>query len=160
MTIITLIVALVFFDQWTKYFIKSNFSLYQSKPVIENFFHLTYITNDGMAFGLSFPGGKKLLLLMTIILTLFIIIFLWKERNGHPLLKYGLVFILSGAFGNLIDRLLNGEVVDFLDFMVGDFHWYVFNIADSSVIIGMVFFIIHSFIFNKEESNKNLIEKF
>ena len=154
MTIITIILTLVCFDQWTKYFIKSNFSLYQSKPIIENFFHLTYITNDGMAFGLSFPGGKKLLLLMTIVLTLFIIIFLWKERNGHPLLKYGLVFILSGAFGNLIDRLLNGEVVDFLDFMVGDFHWYVFNIADSSVSIGMVLFIIHSFIFNKEELKK------
>ena len=155
MTIITIILTLVCFDQWTKYFIKSNFSLYQSKPIIENFFHLTYITNDGMAFGLSFPGGKKLLLLMTIVLTLFIIIFLWKERNGHPLLKYGLVFILSGAFGNLIDRLLNGEVVDFLDFMVGDFHWYVFNIADSSVSIGMVLFIIHSFISNKEELKKN-----
>ena len=152
MIIISLILTLVCFDQWTKYFIKSNFSLYQSKPIIENFFHLTYITNDGMAFGLSFPGGKKLLLLMTIVLTLFIIIFLWKERNGHPLLKYGLVFILSGAFGNLIDRLLNGEVVDFLDFMVGDFHWYVFNIADSSVTIGMVLFILHSFIYNKEES--------
>ena len=155
MIIISLILTLVCFDQWTKYFIKSNFSLYQSKPIIENFFHLTYITNDGMAFGLSFPGGKKLLLLMTIVLTLFIIIFLWKERNGHPLLKYGLVFILSGAFGNLIDRLLNGEVVDFLDFMVGDFHWYVFNIADSSVSIGMVLFIIHSFISNKEELKKN-----
>ena len=160
MTIVTIILVLVCFDQWTKYFIKSNFSLYQSKPIIENFFHLTYITNDGMAFGLSFPGGKKLLLFMTILLTLFIIIFLWKERNGHPLLKYGLVFILSGAFGNLIDRLLNGEVVDFLDFMVGDFHWYVFNIADSSVSIGMVLFIMHSFIFNKEESKKSLIEKF
>ena len=154
MLIVSLILALVSFDQWTKYIIKSNFSLYQSKPIIENFFHLTYITNDGMAFGLSFPGGKKLLLLMTILLTLFIIVFLWKERNGHPLIKYGLVFILSGAFGNLIDRFLNGEVVDFLDFMIGNFHWYVFNIADSLVTIGMIFFILHSFIFNNEELKK------
>ena len=152
MVIISLILTMVCFDQWTKYLIKSNFSLYQSHPIIENFFHLTYITNDGMAFGLTFPGGKKVLLVMTILLTLFIILFLWKERNGHPLLKYGLVFILSGAIGNLIDRFLNGKVVDFLDFMVGDFHWYVFNIADSSVTIGMVLFILHSFIYNKEES--------
>ena len=130
MYIISMILALVCFDQWTKYLIKSNFSLYQSKPIIENFFHLTYITNDGMAFGLSFPGGKKILLLMTMLLTIFIIVYLWNERKGHPLIKYGLVFILSGAFGNLIDRFLNGEVVDFLDFMIGDFHWYVFKSQD------------------------------
>ncbi|MFL2998697.1 MAG: signal peptidase II [Candidatus Neomarinimicrobiota bacterium] len=155
MLALSMILALVVFDQWTKYYIVSNFNLYQSKPIIENFFHLTYITNDGMAFGLSFPGGKQVLLIMTVILTFFIIIFLWKERKGHPLIKYGLVFILSGAFGNLIDRFLNGKVVDFLDFMVGDFHWYVFNIADSSVTIGMILFISHSILYNKEEIKKH-----
>ena len=108
-----------------------------------------------MAFGLSFPGGKKVLLIMTVILTLFIIAYLWKERNGHPLIKYGLVFILSGAFGNLIDRYLNGKVVDFLDFMIGDYHWYVFNIADSSVTVGMILFIIHSIFYNQENAKIN-----
>jgi len=155
MLIISMILALVAFDQWTKYYIVSNFNLYQSKPIIENFFHITYITNDGMAFGLSFPGGKQVLLIMTVILTFFIIAFLWRERKGHPLIKYGLVFILSGAFGNLIDRFLNGKVVDFLDFMVGNFHWYVFNIADSSVTIGMILFISHSILYNKEEIKKH-----
>ena len=150
-----MILTLVTIDQWTKYYISSNFNLYQSKPVIENFFHLTYITNDGMAFGLSFPGGKKVLLIMTVILTLFIIAYLWKERNGHLLIKYGLVFILSGAFGNLIDRYLNGKVVDFLDFMIGDYHWYVFNIADSSVTVGMILFILHSIFYNQENAKIN-----
>ena len=100
-----------------------------------------------MAFGLSFPGGKHILLVMTILLTGFIIGFLWKEREGHPLVKYGLALILSGAIGNLIDRLLYGKVVDFLDLMIGDFHWYIFNVADSSVTIGMVLFIMHSIIY-------------
>ena len=100
-----------------------------------------------MAFGLSFPGGKHILLVMTILLTGFIIGFLWKEREGHPLVKYGLALILSGAIGNLIDRLLYGKVVDFLDIMIGDFHWYIFNVADSSVTIGMVLFIMHSIIY-------------
>ena len=84
---------------------------------------------------------------MTILLTGFIIGFLWKEREGHPLVKYGLALILSGAVGNLIDRLLYGKVVDFLDLMIGDFHWYIFNVADSSVTIGMVLFIMHSIIY-------------
>ena len=147
MFLLGIIVAIIAFDQWSKWAIKTSFNLYQSKPVIQDLLHFTYVTNDGMAFGLSFPGGKHILLVMTILLTGFIIGFLWKEREGHPLVKYGLALILSGAIGNLIDRLLYGKVVDFLDLMIGDFHWYIFNVADSSVTIGMVLFIMHSIIY-------------
>ena len=69
---------------------------------------------------------------------------LWKEKNSHNLIRYGLSFILSGAIGNMIDRMLYGKVVDFLDIMIGDFHWYIFNVADSAVTIGMILFIFHS----------------
>ena len=147
MFLLGIIVAIIALDQWSKWAIKTSFNLYQSEPVIQDLLHFTYVTNDGMAFGLSFPGGKHILLVMTILLTGFIIGFLWKEREGHPLVKYGLALILSGAIGNLIDRLLYGKVVDFLDLMIGDFHWYIFNVADSSVTIGMVLFIVHSIIF-------------
>ena len=147
MFLLGIIVAIIALDQWSKWAIKTSFNLYQSKPVIQDLLHFTYVTNDGMAFGLSFPGGKHILLVMTILLTGFIIGFLWKEREGHPLVKYGLALILSGAIGNLIDRFLYGKVVDFLDLMIGDFHWYIFNVADSSVTIGMVLFIVHSIIF-------------
>ncbi len=147
MFLLGLIVAIIALDQWSKWAIKTSFNLYQSEPVIRDLLHFTYVTNDGMAFGLSFPGGKHILLVMTILLTGFIIGFLWKEREGHPLVKYGLALILSGAIGNLIDRLLYGKVVDFLDLMIGDFRWYIFNVADSSVTIGMVLFIVHSIIF-------------
>ena len=115
MFLIIIIAAIIVLDQWSKWSIKTSFNLYESKPVIQDFLHFTYVTNDGMAFGLSFPGGKHVLLIMTILLTGFIIGFLWKEKNGHPLIKYGLALILSGAIGNLIDRLLYGKVVDFLD---------------------------------------------
>ena len=148
MFLLGIIVAIIALDQWSKWAIKTSFNLYQSKPVIQDLLHFTYVTNDGMAFGLSFPGGKHILLVMTILLTGFIIGFLWKEREGHPLVKYGLALILSGAIGNLIDRLLYGKVVDFLDLMIGDFHWYIFNVADSSVTLGMVRFIVHSIIFD------------
>ena len=156
MPIFGLIVVIVALDQWSKWAIKTSFNLYQSKPVIQDLLHFTYVTNDGMAFGLSFPGGKHVLLIMTILLTGFIIGFLWKEKNGHPLIKYSLALILSGAIGNLIDRLLYGKVVDFLDLMIGDFHWYIFNIADSSVTIGMILFIIHSIYIEQNKTNDNL----
>ncbi len=156
MPIYGLIVVIVALDQWSKWAIKTSFNLYQSKPVIQDLLHFTYVTNDGMAFGLSFPGGKHVLLIMTILLTGFIVGFLWKEKNGHPLIKYGLALILSGAIGNLIDRLLYGKVVDFLDLMIGNFHWYIFNIADSSVTIGMILFIIHSVYIEQKKTNDKL----
>ena len=156
MFLIIIIVAIIALDQWSKWAIKTSFNLYQSKPVIQDLLHFTYVTNDGMAFGLSFPGGKHVLLIMTILLTGFIVGFLWKEKNGHPLIKYGLALILGGAIGNLIDRLLYGKVVDFLDIMIGNFHWYIFNIADSSVTIGMILFIIHSIIIEQKKTNDKL----
>ena len=154
MSIFGLIVIIVALDQWSKWAIKTSFQLYESKPVIQDVFHFTYVTNDGMAFGLSFPGGKHILLVMTILLTGFIVGFLWKEKDGHPLVKYGLALILSGAIGNLIDRLLYGKVVDFLDVMIGNFHWYIFNVADSAVTVGMVLFIIHSFLIEESSEDK------
>ena len=156
MFLISIIVAIIALDQWSKWAIKTSFNLYQSKPVIQDLLHFTYVTNDGMAFGLSFPGGKHVLLIMTILLTGFIVGFLWKEKNGHPLIKYGLALILGGAIGNLIDRLLYGKVVDFLDLMIGNFHWYIFNIADSSVTIGMILFIIHSIYIEQKKTNDKL----
>lgn len=132
-------------DQLTKRAVQSSLSLFQSKPIIQDFFHLTYVTNSGMAFGLSMPGGRKILLILSLLLTFFILWFLWQERNGHSIMRIGLALILAGALGNLSDRILYGKVVDFLDFMIGDFHWYIFNVADSSVTIGMILFMIHSF---------------
>ena len=156
MFLIIIIVAIIALDQWSKWAIKTSFNLYQSKPIIQDFLHFTYVTNDGMAFGLSFPGGRHVLLIMTILLTGFIVGFLWKEKNGHPLIKYGLALILSGAIGNLIDRLLYGKVVDFLDLMIGNFHWYIFNIADSSVTIGMILFIVHSIYIEQKKTDDEL----
>ena len=144
MFLIGMIVAIVALDQWSKWLVKTSYDLYHSEPIIQGFFHFTYVTNDGMAFGLSFPGGKQVLLFVTLILTGVIIWMLWKEKNSHNLIRYGLSFILSGAIGNMIDRMLYGKVVDFLDIMIGDFHWYIFNVADSAVTIGMILFIFHS----------------
>ena len=144
MFLLGIIVAIIALDQWSKWLIKSSFRLYESQPVIEDFFHLTYVTNEGMAFGLTLPGGKHVLLILTILLTCFIVGYLWNERNGHPLIKYGLALILAGAIGNLTDRIIYGKLVDFVDIMIGNFHWYIFNVADTSVTMGMFLFILHS----------------
>ena len=151
MFLIGIIVAIVALDQWSKWMIKTSYNLYQSEPIIEGFFYFTYVTNDGMAFGLSFPGGKTTLLIVTLILTGVMMWMLWKEKNSHNLIRYGLTLILAGAIGNMIDRILYGKVVDFLDIMIGGFNWYIFNVADSAVTSGMILFILHTIIVGEKK---------
>ncbi len=138
--------VLVILDQWTKFLVRSNFDVYETYPVIEGFFHLTYITNDGMAFGINFPGGFYIFTTASVIMTFVLFYYLWIERKGAVTLRLGLALILAGAIGNLIDRLVFRSVVDFLDFIFGSYHFYIFNIADSCVTVGMTLFLIYSII--------------
>jgi len=142
--------VLVLADQISKTIVVRTMSLYESIPVIQNFFHFTYITNDGMAFGIEFPFGYFIFSAVSILLTLFLFWYLWSVRNHSIVIRLGLAMIIAGAIGNLIDRLFLGEVIDFLDFMIGNFHWYVFNLADSYVTVGMTLILIDSIILEKK----------
>ena len=156
MKILQVSAVVVVLDQITKALTRSYLDLYDSVPVITNFFHLTYVTNDGMAFGLNFPGGSYVFFFISIILTIVIFMYLWKEPNNHLLMRLSLSLILAGAVGNLIDRLLFGQVVDFFDFMIGDYHWYIFNVADSAVTIGMILFLYFSFFIQPKLQTKTV----
>ena len=141
---------LVLADQVSKAIVVRTMSLYESIPVIESFFHFTYITNDGMAFGIDFPFGYFIFSLVSVLLTIFLFWYLWTARNDSLVIRLGLAMIIAGAVGNLIDRLMLGEVIDFLDFMIGNFHWYVFNLADSYVTVGMVLILTDSIFLEKK----------
>jgi len=146
---------LVLADQVSKAIVVRTMSLYESVPVIENFFHFTYITNDGMAFGIDFPFGYFIFSLVSALLTLFLFWYLWTVRNDSLVIRLGLAMIIAGAVGNLIDRLMLGEVIDFLDFMIGNFHWYVFNLADSYVTVGMVLILTDSVFLEKKREKSH-----
>ena len=146
MQYILLIIGVFFLDQLTKWLVNSYMNLYQSIPVINDFFYLTYVTNDGMAFGLSLPGGQLTLTTLSIIMTFVLLYFFWLEKSSHYVMKLSLSLIISGALGNLIDRIIAGKVIDFIHIKIGSYwEWYIFNIADTSVSIGMILFIFHSF---------------
>ena len=134
-------------DQISKLLIKSTMTLYDVIPVIPGFFQLNYITNKGMAFGINLPVGISFFSGISLIITCFLVWILWCERKNNLLMRISLALILGGAIGNLIDRILFGEVVDFFDFMIGDFHWYIFNIADSAVTVGIILMLFYSFLF-------------
>ena len=118
--------------------------LYESFPVIRDFFHITYVINKGMAFGIDLPIGMEIFSFLSVVIGIFLVYILWTERKSMLLIRVALAFVIGGAIGNLIDRVLFSEVVDFLDFMIGGYHWYVFNIADSAVTAGIILMVLYS----------------
>jgi|TARA_B110000495_G_scaffold45501_1_gene37616 signal peptidase II len=154
MKILFVSVLLVFTDQISKILIRINMTLYESIPVITNFFNITHVTNDGMAFGINFPFGIYIFTTISLIFTIFLFWYLWTIKDSGIVIRTGVALIIAGAVGNLIDRIFLGEVVDFLDFMIGNYHWYVFNFADSYVTVGMGFILYDSFFLEPKKENK------
>jgi signal peptidase II len=115
--------------------------LYQKVEVIHGFFNLVHVRNTGGAFGIF--GGEKgglgsLLFVVISLIAIGSILFLFvRLREDEKALSLSLSLVLSGAIGNLIDRLRLGEVVDFLDFYLFSYHWPAFNIADSAICLGI-----------------------
>jgi signal peptidase II len=132
---------ILFVDQWTKHAVQQRLILYQKIEVIHGFFNLVHVRNTGGAFGIF--GGEKgglgsLLFVLVSLIAIGSILFLFiRLREDEKRLSLSLSLVLSGAIGNLIDRLRLGEVVDFLDFYLFSYHWPAFNIADSAICLGI-----------------------
>ncbi len=133
--------GILLLDQWTKSMVVQRLPLYQRVEVIQGFFNLTHVRNTGGAFGIF--GGEKggvgsLLFVVVSLIAIGAIVFLFiKIREDEKSLALSFSLVLSGAIGNLIDRLRYGEVVDFLDFHLSTYHWPAFNVADSAICIGI-----------------------
>ena len=131
-------------DQLSKIYIDNNFALGESKRVITHFFHFTYVRNPGAAFGILADSAIRLPFFITISVLASLGI-LWYVRQ-IPSEKHwqhlSLGLILSGALGNLIDRIRFSEVIDFLDVHWYNYHWPAFNIADSAICVGVAIMLV------------------
>jgi signal peptidase II len=139
--------GILLLDQWTKYVIVQRLALYQRLEVIQGFFNLIHVRNTGGAFGIF--GGEKgwlgsVLFVVVSLIAIAAIVFLFiKIKENEKILALSFSLVLSGAIGNLIDRLRYGEVVDFLEFYLPFLPWRIFNpwpafnVADSAICIGM-----------------------
>ena len=134
-------------DQVSKRVITSLMELGESWPS-EGFFRITYGTNSGTAFGL-FPNQTTLLIVVSLVAIGFLFYFYRAHALPSLLLRFAIGLQLGGAFGNLIDRVLNGKVVDFID--VGP--WPIFNLADSSIVVG-IFILMAVFLLTKESTEE------
>lgn len=128
-------------DQWSKAWIVQHFERGEVLPIIPNFFNLILTYNRGAAFGMfsNLPEGTRQIVLgvTSFVALVLVLYFLFKDYKGLLPAQIALSLVLGGAIGNLIDRVVLGEVVDFLDFYIGVYHWPAFNIADSSIFVGV-----------------------
>ena len=147
------IVSLVIIDQLTKLQIENNFFIGETIPVISDFFHITYVQNRGIAFGV-FQGKINIISIVTILAVIIFIVYFFKIfKKSNFLEKLSYMFIIAGALGNIIDRIFRGYVVDMLDFR--GIWAYVFNMADVYINFGVILVLIEILLKSKNDKSQN-----
>ena len=130
-------------DRITKIIVPRLMDLHQSVPVVPGFFHITYVRNTGAAFGILSGWNspyRRLFFILASIAAIALLFFLYRQAaaGSSRYLRLSIVLIAAGALGNLYDRAITGHVVDFFDLFAGSYHWPAFNVADSSITVGVL----------------------
>lgn len=155
----------VFSDQITKDYFHALWEKQGDTVVIDKFFYLTYTVNTGAAWSFlaDVSWGQTFFKILTAIaLILFVGFYIYAFKHQQTWLKYSIALIIGGTVGNFIDRLAFSGVTDFIGFIFGDYHFPVFNLADSYLVIGVIMMIVHflffdeNAIFKKKDGNKEV----
>ena len=152
---LTIIFSIFLLDRLSKLYIiyldkiNNGSEIYQSK-----FLNIYLIWNEGIAFGLFSLDDNYLYNILTLIILIVIIIILYLVANNKGFKRYSLILILGGAIGNFFDRILYKAVPDFIDFHIGNFHWFIFNVSDIFITVGVICMITLELI-SKNDKNIN-----
>ncbi len=138
-----LTIAITVLDQATKAWVRADFALGESRPVISGFFNFTYLRNPGAAWGL-FGGHNTFLTVLSVVMLGVICIFRRSFLSDTWSHRIALGLMVGGIIGNLMDRFRFGYVVDFLDFHIAGYHWPIFNVADSAICVGVGIYVVTS----------------
>lgn len=152
-----LTVLMVILDQITKLWVAAEFELYESRVIIDGLFNFTYVHNYGAAFSfLSDGGGWQRWFFTVIAVAISAVLLIWLRRNPVSFWRQNLSFalILSGAIGNVADRMMYGYVIDFLDVHYQGWHWPAFNIADMAITIGAALMLLEAFVDNRRDDER------
>ena len=142
LTIIFLIIDIV-----SKLIISKLMNVYDSIIVVKDFFNITYVRNTGAAWSI-FEGRVLGIIVVSLIIISFIVYYISKQKVKSKLEKIGYSLILGGALGNLLDRIIYGYVIDFLDFNIFGYDYPIFNLADSFIFVGVILLIIYTWRYN------------
>lgn len=145
-----IIIAVVILDQILKNLTVNSMSLYESIPVIQDVFHITYIHNTGAAFSIMEGKISILILLPMVMIIAALVYMIIMRKKGHPVMMTSVALIAGGGIGNLIDRIAVGYVVDYLDFRV----FPIFNLADIAVCVGCGLLIIYVLFIDGKQKNE------
>lgn len=141
-------------DRWTKRLVAAHIAMYEHIQVIPGFFRITHTENTGAAFSLfaDSPSHWKTTMLIgfSVIAMIVVSILLWKQARPLTMTGIALSLILGGAVGNLWDRIASGRVVDFLDVYYKSYHWPVFNLADSAIVVGASLLVLEIIFGNRK----------
>ena len=152
-----LIVALIYFlDRFSKTYViqldKNNFGLDIFNSAYLN---ITLIWNKGIAFGLFSFGEGHLYNILSIIISIIVIVLIVMSFKSEGFKRYSLLTIIGGALGNLHDRIFFNAVPDFIDFHIGNFHWFIFNVADIFITAGVISMIMFEILSNNKQQNES-----
>lgn len=145
--------AIITLDQLSKWVVVNTLLVHESYPVLNGFLNLVHVRNRGIAFGLmndpSKGDGSYILALVSLFAVIIVVLWALKLREDERSIVLALSLIAGGAVGNLIDRVRFHEVIDFLDFHLGAYHWPAFNVADSAITVG-TFWVAITLLFQKD----------
>ncbi|MBI0578421.1 MULTISPECIES: signal peptidase II [Bacillaceae] len=147
-------IFVIVLDQITKWLIVSKMHFGESITIIENFLYITSHRNRGAAWGIL-QGQMWLFYVITLVVIIALIYYLQKAAKGKWLLGVSLSFMLGGAIGNFIDRVIRKEVVDFIHTFIFGYNFPVFNIADSALVIGVILLMISMLRDERESKEKS-----
>jgi len=146
----SIIIFVFFLDRISKYLILEYFEKsIDQNIIISSFLNFNLLWNDGIAFGLLQFEQKLFYNFVTLLIFVILIIVGRLASNSEGLEKICYLMILGGGFGNVFDRLYYGSVVDFIDLNYNNFHWFIFNVADMFITIGILILIIYEFVKKK-----------
>ena len=152
------IILIVYFDLYSKNYV---FELLHYYAIVENnqnpqiyfnqYLSFVYVQNNGISFGLfdNFANGKMIFAILQASIAFVLLFFMIKAQYFHLTIAFSL--IIGGAFGNVIDRLQNGAVTDFIDFHIAGYHWPAFNLADSAIFLGVMILLACEIFFKKSK---------
>jgi signal peptidase II len=155
------VVVMTLLDFITKAYISSTMFLHESFVVIGGFLNITYVRNPGAAFSFlaDAPPVFRFVFFVTVTVLAIILVltYITRSKIEEPFMTFALSLILSGAVGNLIDRVRFGEVIDFIDVYVGSYHWPAFNVADSAISVGAVILLLEMFRGTKRQNDSKSV---
>lgn len=145
---IFLVVCTLLVDQWSKAWVRGCFSEGESLPLVEPVLHLTYIENQGAAFGIM-AGHTLFFVVFTLLVLSALVFYVLKEAYDNRLAITGMSFVVGGALGNLVDRVMKGSVTDMFDLRI----WPVFNVADIAVCLGFGLLLVYLIFYSEQRDD-------